>query len=202
LVEAQRFEQLRLPVDRFDPDLLDELLMQATRTVTIDDGQVRFATVYLERRVTPLDIHVRTSDSAEAERAIIDYGTAIKNLAASNIFPGDMLLKNFGVTSRGRVVFYDYDELTELTNCRFRSFPESSDPLDEMADTPSYGIGPNDIFPEELPRFLGLSPDLRSAFDREHADLFEPAFWEVVQRRILAGETIEIMPYRRSRGLQ
>ncbi len=202
LVEAQRFEQLRLPVDRFDPDLLDELLAQAARTVTIDDGEVRFATVYLERRVTPLDIHVRMSDPSEAERAIVDYGTAIKNLAASNIFPGDMLLKNFGVTSRGRVVFYDYDELTELTNCRFRRFPESSDPLDEMADTPSYGIGPNDIFPEELPRFLGLGPDLRAAFDREHADLFEPGFWQGVQRRIRAGETIEILPYRRSRSLQ
>jgi isocitrate dehydrogenase kinase/phosphatase len=201
LVEAQRFEALSLPVDRFDPGLLEELVKDASRTVTVDKDRVAFTTVYLERRVTPLDIHVRRSDVDEAKRAIIDYGTAIKNLAASNIFPGDMLLKNFGVTSRGRVVFYDYDELTEITKCRFRSFPVSDDPDDEMADTPSYGIGPNDIFPEELPRFLGLNDDLRAAFDEQHADLFTPDFWTDVQRRIESGETIEILPYRRSRSL-
>jgi isocitrate dehydrogenase kinase/phosphatase len=98
-------------------------------------------------------------------------------------------------------VFYDYDELTEITKCRFRSFPVSDDPDDEMADTPSYGIGPNDIFPEELPRFLGLNDDLRAAFDEQHADLFTPDFWTDVQRRIESGETIEILPYRRSRSL-
>lgn len=202
LVEAQRFHDLRLPLSRFDVGLLEELTKQASRTVRIEDGQVLFSTVYLERRVTPLDIHVRDSEPEEAERAIIDYGTAIKNLAASNIFPGDMLLKNFGVTSRGRVVFYDYDELTELTRCRFRRFPHSDDPDDVMASTPPYGIGPNDIFPEELPRFLGLHPDLRAAFDEQHADLFTPEFWIGVQRRIESGETIEILPYRRSRSLR
>ena len=31
----------------------------------------------------------------------MDYGLAIKQLAAANIFPGDMLLKNFGVTRHG-----------------------------------------------------------------------------------------------------
>ncbi len=201
LVEAQRFEQLRLPAERFDAGLLDELLTDAGRTVTLVGDQVAFGTVYLERRVTPLDIHLRTSDVEEATRAIIDYGTAIKNLAASNIFPGDMLLKNFGVTSRGRVVFYDYDELTELTNCRFRWFPQTDDPDDDMANTPSYGIGPNDIFPEELPRFLGLNDELRTAFDARHADLFTPDFWTEVQRRIESGETIEILPYRKSRAI-
>jgi isocitrate dehydrogenase kinase/phosphatase len=202
LVEAQRFEALRLPVERFEPDLLDELVREAGRTVSIEGDEVAFTTVYLERRVTPLDIHVRNSGVDEAKRAIVDYGTAIKNLAASNIFPGDMLLKNFGVTSRGRVVFYDYDELTELTKCRFRRFPHSDDPNDELADTPSYGIGPNDVFPEELPRFLGLTEELRLAFDEQHADLFTPDFWTEVQRRIESGETIEILPYRRSRSIE
>ena len=153
LVEAQRFEQLRLPEDRFDSAVLNELLTEASRTVSLSDGQVTFGTVYVERRVTPLDLYVRSAQPEEAIRAIVDYGAAIKNLAASNIFPGDMLLKNFGITRLGRVVFYDYDELTELTECKFRRFPESDDPYDELAEVPSYGIGPNDIFPEELPRF-------------------------------------------------
>lgn len=201
LVQALRFHDLRFPADRFSAEVLEELLSEAARTVTVQDGQVTFGTIYVERRVTPLDIYLRSVDAAEAERAIIDYGAAIKNLAASNIFPGDMLLKNFGVTSRGRVVFYDYDELTELTDCRFRSLSELGDADDELSATPMYGIGPNDIFPEELPRFLGLTPELRAAFDEVHADLFKPKFWLGVQNRIKNGETIEILPYRRSRTI-
>ncbi|KAA3637173.1 MAG: bifunctional isocitrate dehydrogenase kinase/phosphatase [Armatimonadetes bacterium] len=201
LVEAQRFHDLKLPADRFSSEVLEDLLSEASRTVTVSDGQVNFATIYVERRVTPLDLHIRSANPAEAKRAIIDYGAAIKNLAASNIFPGDMLLKNFGVTSRGRVVFYDYDELTELSECRFRKLPESTDPYDELSATPTFGIGPNDIFPEELPRFLGLTDELRVAFDDVHADLFEPGFWQGVQDRIKLGETIEILPYRRSRAI-
>lgn len=201
LVEAQRFHDLRLPTARFEPLLLKELLDEASRTVSLVGEDVLFSTIYVERRVTPLDMYLRSAAEPEARRAITDYGTAIKNLAASNIFPGDMLLKNFGVTNRGRVVFYDYDEITELTQCRFRTLPVSDDPLDELAATPNYGVGPNDVFPEELPRFLGLGDDLRAAFDERHADLFEPGFWKDVQQRIAAGEIIEILPYRRSRVL-
>jgi isocitrate dehydrogenase kinase/phosphatase len=201
LVEAQRFHDLRLPINRFEPDLLEELLTESSRTVSRVGSDLLFSTIYVERRVTPLDMYLRSVPQEEANRAIVDYGTAIKNLAASNIFPGDMLLKNFGVTNRGRVVFYDYDEITELIQCRFRSLPVVEDPLDEMAATPSYGVGPNDVFPEELPRFLGLGQALRDAFDERHADLFEPGFWNDVRDRIGAGEFIEILPYRKSRVL-
>ena len=201
LVEAQRFVDLRLPAGRFDEDLLVELSRDASRNVTVAGDAVTFKTVYVERRVTPLDLFLRHADTADAERAIVDYGAAIKNLAASNIFPGDMLLKNFGVTSRGRVVFYDYDEICKITDCKFRRFPVSDDPYDDMADTPTYGVGPNDIFPEELPRFLGLSRELRAVFDEHHADLFDIEFWKAVQDRIDSGEVIEILPYRRSRSL-
>lgn len=201
LVEAQRFVDLRLPADRFDPDLLEELATEASRHVMVANGEITFRTVYVERRVVPLVIYLRQASDSDAERVIVDYGAAIKNLAASNIFPGDMLLKNFGVTSRGRVVFYDYDEICKLTDCKFRRFPETDDPLDEMRATPSYGVGPNDIFPEELPRFLGMRPELRAVFDEHHSDLFDTEFWTTVQARIESGEIIEILPYRRSRAL-
>jgi isocitrate dehydrogenase kinase/phosphatase len=202
LVEAQRFVDLRLPKARFDPEVLDELLTGASRNVTEHRGQVTLKTVYVERRVTPLNIFLNEADEDAASRAIIGYGTAIKNLAATNIFPGDMLLKNFGVTSRGRIVFYDYDEISDLTDCTFRRFPESDDPFDELSSTPTFGVGPNDIFPEELPRFLGLNAKLRATFDQRHADLFGIEFWHGVQRRLEAGEIIEILPYRRSRVIQ
>ncbi|MEE8456429.1 MAG: bifunctional isocitrate dehydrogenase kinase/phosphatase [Acidimicrobiia bacterium] len=202
LVEAQRFVDLRLPKGRFDPEVLNELLTDASRTVTEHRDQITLKTVYVERRVTPLDIFLREADEEAASRAIVGYGTAIKNLAATNIFPGDMLLKNFGVTSRGRIVFYDYDEISDLTDCKFRRFPVSDDPFDELSSTPSFGVGPNDIFPEELPRFLGLNAKLRATFDQRHSDLFGVEFWHGVQSRLEAGEIIEILPYRKSRVLQ
>ena len=99
-------------------------------------------------------------------------------------------------------MFYDYDEISDLTDCKFRRFPVSDDPCDELRSTPSIGVGPNDIFPEELPRFLGLNPELRAAFDQRHSDLFDVEFWHGVQRRLEAGEIIEILPYRRSRVLE
>jgi len=202
LVEAQRFIDLRLPQGRFDRDVLEELTSDASRTVSVSDGQVLFKNIYVERRVVPLDIYLKQADEADAERAIVGYGTAIKNLAATNIFPGDMLLKNFGVTARGRIVFYDYDEISDLTDLRFRRFPEMDDSHDVLSSTPSFGVGPKDVFPEELPRFLGLSKELRAAFDARHADLFDVEFWVGVQGRLEAGEIIEILPYRRARVLQ
>ena len=202
LVEAQRFVDLRLPVGLFDPALLEELTSDASRTASIDRDQVAIRTVYVERKVIPLDIFVREAPPGDAKQAIVDYGTAIKNLAASNIFPGDMLLKNFGVTNRGRVVFYDYDEIGLITDQHFRRFPESNDPYDDLSETPAYGVGPNDVFPEELERFLGLSPQLRSSFNDQHADLFDVEFWHSVQGRLESGETIDILPYRRSRALE
>jgi isocitrate dehydrogenase kinase/phosphatase len=201
LVEAQRFIDLRLPEKRFDSELLEELTSDASRTVTITDGQVSIKNVYVERRVIPLDIFLKEADDDSAALAIVGYGTAIKNLAATNIFPGDMLLKNFGVTSRGRIVFYDYDEISDLTDLRFRRFPTADDRYDDLSSTPSFGVGPNDIFPEELPRFLGLSSELRSTFDAVHGNLFDIDFWQGVQSRLNAGEIIEILPYRKARAL-
>lgn len=201
LVEAHHFVDLRLPVGRFDPDLLSELTTEARRSVEITGGELTISTVYVERKVTPLDVYVRSASEEEAIRVVIDYGAAIKNLAASNIFPGDMLLKNFGVTSKGRVVFYDYDEIGLLTDYHFRPLPEASDPFDDLAEAPVYGVGPHDVFPEELARFLGLRASLRAEFDAHHADLFTPDFWNGIQDRIDSGEMIEIRPYRRSRSL-
>ncbi len=201
LIDANEFEQLRFPRDRFTPELLDELQAQATRSVTVDEDAVTLHHVYVERRVTPLDIYVREANPVKARAAIVDYGRAIKNLAATNIFPGDMLLKNFGVTRSGRVVFYDYDELTELEDCNFREMPDTSNPHDEMAADPWFGVGEGDVFPEEFTRFLGIRGELRDAFDHYHRDLFGVRFWQRIQDRLKTGEVIEIFPYRRSRRL-
>jgi isocitrate dehydrogenase kinase/phosphatase len=202
LIDASEFEHLRFPRDRFDGPLLDELAREATKSVEIGDRDVVIHHVYIERKVIPLDLYVRQSNSIKARAAILDYGRAIKNLAASNIFPGDMLLKNFGVTRSGRVVFYDYDELMLLTDCRFREIPDTDDPLDNMSADPWFGVGENDIFPEEFRRFMGIEDDLREAFEERHGDLFGVRFWQRVQDRLRAGEIIEIFPYKRTRRLR
>ncbi len=201
LVDAQEFEHLRFPVDRFAPALLEQLLAEAARNVEVDGRDVVLHHVYLERRVTPLDLYLRSAPPDAAAAAIVDYGSAIKNLAATNIFPGDMLVKNFGVTGRGRVVFYDYDELRLLGECRFRRLPEPEDPAQELAAEPWFGVADGDVFPEELRRFLGVGGELRRVFEAHHGDLYDVTFWRHVQARILAGETIEIYPYRRSLAL-
>lgn len=201
LIDAQEFEQLKFDRNQFTEELLAELQAEATRSVTIDDTSVTLRHVYVERRVIPLDIYIREANPVKARAAIVDYGRAIKNLAATNIFPGDMLLKNFGVTRSGRVVFYDYDEITQLTRCKFREMPETDNPTDEMSADPWFGVGEDDVFPEEFPRFLGLREELRDVFDDHHSDLFGVRFWQRAQDRVKGGEFIEIFPYERHRRL-
>jgi isocitrate dehydrogenase kinase/phosphatase len=195
LVEAHEFEHLSLARDRFEPELLEILEAEASRTVHVKGDRVVIDHAYLERKVTPLDLYVREHDPSTAAAAMIDYGDAIKDLMASDIFPGDMLLKNFGVTRHGRVVFYDYDELTQMQDCTFRPIPEAPTIEDEMADGPWFSVKEGDVFPEEFPRFMGLTPDLRAVFDEHHADLFDYRTWDSVKTRIAAGEVIEIFPY-------
>ncbi len=202
LVDAQQFEHLEFDLARFTDALLDELTTECSRAVRVEGDKVVVAHAYVERRVDPLNLYVREAGPEAAEAAVLDYGLAIKDLAKTNIFPGDMLLKNFGVTRHGRVVFYDYDELAEITELRFRAMPEAEFDDDLMSDEPWFGVGEHDVFPEELRAFLGLPGPLREAFERRHGDLFTPTFWTGIQERLRGGEIIEIFPYGASRRLQ
>jgi isocitrate dehydrogenase kinase/phosphatase len=201
LIDAQEFEHLQFERERFEPDLLDELLTACGRLVRIEGERVVIDHAYVERRVDPLNLYVRQSGAEAARTAVVDYGAAIRDLAATNIFPGDMLLKNFGVTRHGRVVFYDYDELALLSDCRFRKLPEATHVEDEMGGEPWFGVDEADLFPEEFSNFLGLPPELRRVFESHHADLFDVAFWHDVQSRLENGEIIDIFPYAPERRL-
>ncbi len=195
LIDAQEFEHLAFDLRRFDDDLLEELLADASETVRIEDGRVVVSHVYVERRVIPLDIYIREADVSAALRAVSDYGQCIKDLAGANIFAGDLLLKNFGVTRHGRVVFYDYDELTELLECNFRRIPPARHPDDELSDQPWYSVGPDDVFPEEFRHFMGLRPPFKDRFEENHSDLFDVPIWRELQQAIRAGEVVEVIPY-------
>jgi len=201
LIDAQEYEYLVLARKRFADELLGELLRRAARSVAVEGDRVIIKHCYAERRVTPLDFYLRQVDPWAARAAVIDYGQAIKDLAITNLFPGDLLLKNFGVTQQKRVVFYDYDEVRLLTECRFLQIPEPEDVALEMADEPWFGVGSEDIFPEEFERFLGLSPELKAVFLEHHWDLLTPTFWREIQRRLIAGQLFHVPPYDASKRL-
>ena len=202
LVDAQEFEHISFERSRFSQELLDELLEVAPQGVEVDEACVVIHHLYTERRLTPLNLYVKEVDEERARRVVIDYGQAIKDLAATNIFPGDVLLKNFGVTRHGRVVFYDYDELTLLSSCKFRRMPQASSYDEELSAEPWFYVGPDDIFPEEFLTFLGLQEPLRSLFIDRHGDLFEVEFWRRMQARHAAGDVIDIFPYPENRRLE
>ena len=158
--------------------------------------------LYTERRVTPLNLFLGDADQDAARDAVIDYGNAIKDLAAADIFTGDMLLKNFGVTRHSRVICYDYDELSLLSECHFRRIPEPTSIEQEFSAEPWFHVGEQDVFPEEFKAFLVPAGPLRDDFLEAHGDLLDAGFWQGVQRRLAAGEIVDVFPYRREARLQ
>jgi isocitrate dehydrogenase kinase/phosphatase len=202
LVDVQQFEHLSFHRDRFEPAILAELLSSAAQTVRLEGDQVVIRHLYTERRVTPLNLYIREAPADAVHEAVLDFGRTLRDLGATNVFPGDLLLKNFGITRSGRVVFYDYDELCLLTDCEFRELPQADDRDDDRGGgEPSFYVGPRDIFPEEFINFFGLPRPLRELFVRVHGDLLRPAWWNRMKERHLRGEILDIIPYKPARRL-
>jgi len=195
LVDAQEFRRLRFPLARFEAALLEELEREATQTVHREGADLVFDHVYVERRMTPLNLYLRTASPEAARLAAIDYGQCLRDLAYTDIFPGDLLLKNFGVTRHGRVIFYDYDELCRVTDCNFRDLPQPDNAEDEMRGEAWFYVAENDVFPETFMRFLAFGDAEREALLRFHAEILTARFWREVQQRLRAGEVVEVLPY-------
>ena len=196
LADAQEFEGLEFRREAFAPSVLEELCAECGSSMEVDGSRVILRHLYTERRVTPLNLYLRQVDAKRALDAVTDFGQAIKDLAAANIFTGDMLLKNFGVTRHGRVIFYDYDELCLLTDCNFRQIPAARYEEDETGAEPWFSVGEHDIFPEEFRRFMSLPGELGIHFNAVHGDLFTVEFWKRMQQRAEAGEIMDVFPYR------
>ncbi len=195
LIDAQEYRHLRFPRAQFEAALLDELLTQCRHSVSAEGDDIVVHHCYVERRLRPLNLYVRETEDAVALAAILDYGQAIKDLARSNIFPGDLLFKNFGATRHGRAVFYDYDELCLVQDCRFRKLPEPRNDEEEMHHGAWYHVSDADVFPEQFPRFLGMSAAQRAALLAAHGEIFDVAWWQELQARLLAGELVDVPPY-------
>ncbi len=195
LVDAQEFRRIRLPRARFVPDMLEELTSECALNVQVDGDDVIVNHAYVERRMTPLNLYLRSATPEEAELAVIEYGQAIRDLAYTNIFAGDLLLKNFGVTRHNRVIFYDYDELCRITDCRFRDLPQATSDEDEMRAESWFYVADNDVFPETFLQFLGFEGRIREVFLEKHGEILQACWWRALQERLSGGDVVEVLPY-------
>jgi isocitrate dehydrogenase kinase/phosphatase len=195
MADTLEFSDVAFPLGRFPPDLLRELQEQIPSKLAIE-GEVLFIRhLYIEKRMAPLNLVLEQASPDETREVLDDWGRAIKELMGVNIFPGDLLFKNFGVSCSGKVVFYDYDEVCYLTECNFRKIPEPRTPEDELASEPWYSVGPNDIFPEELPTFLTSDPEQRRLLRELHPELFDYRYWQRRQQDVKQGIHGDVFPY-------
>jgi isocitrate dehydrogenase kinase/phosphatase len=195
MADTLEYSDVAFPRARFDDELVAELRQFCASLVEEEGDMLVIRHCYIERRMIPLNIYLQDASAEQITSAVVEYGNAIKDLVRANIFPGDMLWKNFGVTRHGRVVFYDYDEIEYLTECTFRKVPEARNEEDEMSGEIWYRVGPKDVFPETFAPFLLGNPAVREVFMAEHADLLDPAFWQGHKQEILAGYVHDVFPY-------
>ncbi|RJT11349.1 bifunctional isocitrate dehydrogenase kinase/phosphatase [Rahnella inusitata] len=202
MADTQEFEHFILPKKNISPELMAELRREVPAKMEDLGSSIVLRHLYIERRMTPLNLYLEQASDQQLYDVIEEYGNAIKQLAAANIFPGDMLFKNFGVTRHGRVVFYDYDEICYMTEVNFRNIPSPRFPEDELASEPWYSIAENDVFPEEFRYFLCTDPRIRSVLENLHGDIFIPDYWQGLQQRILKGYVEDVYAYKQSQRFQ
>jgi isocitrate dehydrogenase kinase/phosphatase len=195
MADTLEYSDVAFPRARFSPALLDELKRRAPSMVAEEADTIVINHCYIERRMTPLNLYLQSASPDDLRGALGEYGLAIKQLAAANIFPGDMLYKNFGVTRNKRVVFYDYDEIEYMTACNFRVVPAPRNEEDEMAAEPWYPVAKNDVFPEEWKTFLLGDPRIRATLLELHPEIFEAGYWQSLKERIEAGHIEDVFPY-------
>ena len=199
MADTLEYSNVAFPVERFSEQLIAELMHHAPSLVEVEADRIIIRHLYIERRMVPLNMFLSNAEQSGkdelVEHGVLEYGNAIKELVAANIFPGDMLYKNFGVTRHGRVVFYDYDEIEYITDCNFRNIPEPRNEEEEMSAEPWYSIGKHDVFPEQFGRFLLGNAKIRKYFMQHHADLLTRDFWHTRKERIVAGHIEDVFPY-------
>jgi isocitrate dehydrogenase kinase/phosphatase len=195
MADTLEYSDVAFPRHRFEDELVAELKHFCPSLLEEDGDMLVIRHAYIERRMVPLNIYLQDATPAQIAQVVVEYGNAIKDLVRANIFPGDMLWKNFGVTRLGKVVFYDYDEIENLVDCQFRRIPAPRNEEEEMSGEVWYRVGPKDVFPETFGPFLLGNPAVREVFMKHHADLLDAAFWQGHKERIMAGYVHDVFPY-------
>lgn len=196
MADTLEYSNVAIPLERVEPALMEELQATAKDSIEIVGDSLVIKHIYIERRMEPLDRFLGHATPSMRLQAIKDFGQAIRDLAGANIFPGDMLKKNFGMTRTGRVVFYDYDEIAYITDCNFRAIPAAQNYDDEISDTPWFSIGPHDVFPESFAPFFFAKPDDLALFKKDHAELLTAKWWNEMKESINAGKQKDLFPYK------
>ncbi len=203
MADTLEYSKVALPLDRFEPELIAEMQQHCASLIEFSRDGARAELIidhaYIERRMVPMNLFLKSASEAGdkdgIERATVEYGNAIKDLVAANIFPGDMLWKNFGITRQGKVVFYDYDEIEYLTDCNFRKVPPRDDDAPLRANGVWFDVGPKDVFPQTFGPFLLGNAAVRQAFLKHHPELLDPDYWAQHKQRILDREMPDVFPY-------
>ena len=195
LADTWEFSNVAFPLKDIDDTLLQELKKKAASNIEIEDDLLIVKHMYIENKMTPLNIYLETANKKQQNHIINDYGKAIDELINSNIFPGDMLTKNFGVTRQNRVVFYDYDEITLMSTPIFKKIPKAKTYEQEMASEPWYYVGQNDVFPEEFKYFILPDPYMKEVFNKKYKKLLDADYWVSVQEKIKQNGVMDYYPY-------
>ena len=196
MTDTLEFAEVALPRARFSEDLLAKLQSNTPNKIKFVDDNVVLKHIYIERRLTPLNLYLDQQRAIDKKiAAVLDYGSAIREIAEGGIFPADMPFKNFGVMPDGKVVYYDYDELVLMTEMRPRLKPQALED-DFLFDSEiSFTVDDNDFFPEELRDYLYINRELFYDFAAIHGDLFSLEFWQSAKKRAELGQFPDIYPY-------
>jgi isocitrate dehydrogenase kinase/phosphatase len=194
------YYNLKLDRSWFNPALLDELLVEASETVSLRGDAVILKFLIVQRRMRPLPVFLETATEAEAETAIINLGDCIKNNAAANIFNKDLDARNYGVSRFLKIYLYDYDALEPFTDVKIRS---NADRVDGEEEPPDWYFEDGVIFlPEEIEAGLMIpSRQLRRLFRDVHGDLLTTDYWQSIQDDLRAGKVPSVRIYPKNREL-
>jgi len=202
MADTMEYSDVALPRSRFSTELLEELQQSIAGSMQIEDDLVIIKHLYIERRMLPLNLYLEHASYEQKVKMMADYGQALKDMIAANIFPGDMLLKNFGVTRHGRVIFYDYDEVQYLLDVNFRLIPKTDNYDDMLSNEPWYSVGPGDVFPEQITTYVTAQNDIRQMLIQSHPELMDALYWQQKQQRIRDGIVEDIFPYPQHQRFQ
>ena len=202
MADTMEYSDVALPRSRFSPELLEELQQSIAGSMQIEDDRVIIKHLYIERRMLPLNLYLEQASYEQKKKMMADYGQALKDMIAANIFPGDMLLKNFGVTRHGRVIFYDYDEVQYLLDVNFRFIPKTDNYDDMLSNEPWYSVGPGDVFPEQITTYVTAQNDIRQMLIQSHPELMDALYWQQKQQRIRDGIVEDVFPYPQQQRFQ
>ena len=195
MADTLDFMDVALPIGRIESKLLRELQDTVASQLEYDGDMLVIKHLYIERRMVPLNLYQQDADQAKIREILDDWGLALKQLMGVNIFPGDLLFKNFGVNCQGKVVFYDYDEVCYLSEVNFRKIPPPHSSLDIYRDEPCYSVNPNDVFPEEFITFVTTDAQIRHMLMELHPELFDYSYWQKAQQNLAAGIQADVFPY-------